>query len=74
MRALQFKPLCQREKQMKNLAALILSIVIVWFVWNLIGGLVGGLLHLAIVIAVISLFVCAVAAVYRMLTQQKQTY
>jgi len=73
-RALQYKPPYQREKQMKSLAALILSIVIVWVVWNVIGGLVGGLLHLAITIAVISLFVFAVAAVYRMLTGQKQTY
>jgi purine-cytosine permease-like protein len=72
--ASQLRALCRREIQMKSLAALVISFIIVMVVWNVVGHILGSLVSLALSIAAICLFVYAVATVYRMLTKQKQTY
>jgi membrane associated rhomboid family serine protease len=56
---------------MKNVLLIVVSIFIVWVVWNLIRGLLFGLLGIAVQIALIGLFCWAVYAVYKALNREK---
>ena len=47
------------------------ALVIVWVVWNLIKGLLFGVLGIAFQIALIALFCWAVYAVYKALNREK---
>jgi membrane associated rhomboid family serine protease len=56
---------------MKNVLLLVVSLVIVWIVWNLIKGLLFGVIGIAFQIALIALFCWAVYAVYKALNREK---
>jgi hypothetical protein len=56
---------------MKNVLLIVASILIVWFVWNIVKGLFIGLLGLAFQIALIALLGYAVYMVYKALNRQK---
>jgi hypothetical protein len=57
---------------MKNALMLIVAFVVVYFVWHIVMSLFGGILALAINLAILAVFCYAVYAVYKMLTREKQ--
>jgi membrane associated rhomboid family serine protease len=59
---------------MKNFVMLILAVIAVWFVWHIIMGLFASVIHIAIIIGMIALFVWLVSSVYKALTREKVKY
>ena len=56
---------------MKNVLLIVVSLIIVWIVWNMIKGLLIGVLGMAFQLALIALFCYAVYRVYKALNREK---
>lgn len=56
---------------MKQALMLLLAFVIVWFVWRIVMGLVGGLLGMVFHLAIIGLFCYLIYVVYKALMREK---
>jgi hypothetical protein len=56
-------------KTMKNVLGFIVAVVVAWIVWHLIISLFSSVIHIAIAIAAIALFVWLVAAIYNAMTR-----
>jgi hypothetical protein len=56
---------------MKNFLMLLLAFVIVWIVWRIIVGFALSIIHIALIIGMIALFIWLVSVVYRALTREK---
>jgi hypothetical protein len=56
---------------MKNFLMLILAIILVWVVWRVIVSLAFSIIHIAILIGMIALFVWLVSLVFKALTREK---
>ena len=56
---------------MKNVLLILVSLFIVWVVWNMIKGLLFGVLGIAFQLALVALFCYAVYRVYKALNREK---
>ena len=56
---------------MKNVVLILISVFVVWVVFNMIKALLFTTLHIALQLAIVALFCYAVYAVYKLLTRQK---
>lgn len=56
---------------MKNVVLILVSMLIVWVVWNMIKGLLFAGLGIVFQLAIIALFCFAVYSVYKALNRQK---
>lgn len=56
---------------MEKIVKLALAVIVVWIAWGIITHLLGGLVHLAVQVALLALACYLVMLVYRAMTRQR---